>query len=43
MSINVDEWKGKGRRKKRWMDCVKENIRENGLSANLITDKKKWK
>ena len=30
MGMNVDGWRGRGRSKKRWMDCVTNDILKKG-------------
>jgi hypothetical protein len=42
MSMNVDGHPRRGRPKKRWMDCVKDNMRINGVSIEM-SDRKAWK
>ena len=39
MSINVDGWRGRGRPKKRWMDCVRDDINEKGVDDTVTSDR----
>jgi hypothetical protein len=39
MSMNVDGHPSRGSPKKRWMDCVKNDMRINGLSMWMTSDK----
>ena len=43
MNINVDGWIGRGRPKKRWMDCVKNDMKEKGVSDSMTDDRTAWK
>ena len=43
MNINVDRWRGRGRPKKRWMDCVKNDMKEQGVSDSMTDDRTAWK
>ncbi|KAJ8704761.1 hypothetical protein PYW08_012081 [Mythimna loreyi] len=39
MRINVDGWRGRGRPKKIWMDCVRSDMKERGVSDSVTGDK----
>jgi hypothetical protein len=41
MSMKVDGHPSKGRPKKRWVDCVKDNMRIKGVS--MKSDRREWK
>jgi hypothetical protein len=43
MSVNVDENPRRGRPRKRWMDCVKDDMRIKGVSMELTSDRREWK
>ncbi|KAJ8707262.1 hypothetical protein PYW08_011396 [Mythimna loreyi] len=43
LSLNVDGWRGRGRPKKRWMDCVRSDMKEKGVSDSLTGDRTGWK
>jgi hypothetical protein len=43
MNMNVDGHPNRGRPKKRWIDCVKDNIRIKGVSMEMKSDRRKWK
>jgi hypothetical protein len=40
MSINVDGHPRRGRPKKRWMDCVKDDMRIKGVSMEMTSDRR---
>jgi hypothetical protein len=42
MSMNVDGHPRRGRPKKRWMDCVKDDMRIKGGSM-MTSDRREWK
>jgi hypothetical protein len=42
MSMNVDGHPGGGRPKKRWMDCVKDDIIIKGVSMEMTSDRREW-
>lgn len=33
--MSVDSWKVGGRQKKRWMDCVKKDMKEKGVNDKM--------
>ncbi|KAJ8709025.1 hypothetical protein PYW07_008851 [Mythimna separata] len=43
MNLHVDGWRGRGRPKKRWMDCVKTDMKEKGVSDVMTGDRTEWK
>jgi hypothetical protein len=43
MSIHVDGHPRRGRSKKRWMDCVKDDMRIKGMSIEMMSDRREWK
>lgn len=43
MNMNVDGYRSRGRPKKRWMDCVKDDMCRNGVSTDMAEDRKEWK
>jgi hypothetical protein len=43
MSMNVDGHPRRGRPKKRWMDCVKDDMRIKGVSMEMTSDRREWK
>ena len=43
MDIEVQESRRRGRPKKRWADCVKDDLREKGLSGEEVYDRATWK
>ena len=43
MGIEVQGSRRRGRPKKRWADCVKDDLREKGLSGEEVYDRAAWK
>ena len=43
MSMNVDGWRGIGKPKKRWMDCVINDMLEKGVGDALTVNRGEWK
>jgi hypothetical protein len=43
ISINVDGHPSSGRPMKRWMDCVKDDMRIKGVSMDMTSDRRAWK
>jgi hypothetical protein len=39
MSMNVEGWRERGRPKKRWIDCAKQDIREMEVDDEMTTDR----
>jgi hypothetical protein len=44
MTMNVDRHPRRGRPKKRWMDCVNDDMRIKGVSMEMTSDdRREWK
>jgi hypothetical protein len=43
MSMNVDGHPRRGRPKKIWMDCVKDDMRIKGVSMEMTSGRREWK
>jgi hypothetical protein len=43
MSMNVDGNPSRGRPRKRWMDCVKDDMKIKGLCTVMMSDRREWK
>ena len=43
MGIEVQGSRMRGRPKKRWVDCVKDDLRENRLSGEEVYDRAAWR
>jgi hypothetical protein len=43
MSVNVDGHPRRGRPKKRWMDCEKDDVRIKGVRMEMTSDRREWK
>ena len=43
MELEIKESRGRGRPKKRWMDCVKEDLNVKELTANMTRGRKRWR
>jgi hypothetical protein len=43
MNMNVEGWRGRGRPKKRWIDCVKQDMREMAVSDEMTSDRGEWR
>jgi hypothetical protein len=41
--MNVNEHASRCRPRKRWMDCVKDNMKIKGLSMEMTSDRREWK
>ncbi|XP_063899138.1 uncharacterized protein LOC135119170 [Helicoverpa armigera] len=39
----VDGYKGRGRPKKRWMDCVKDDMARKNVISEMTSDREVWK
>jgi hypothetical protein len=42
MNMNVEEWRGRGRPKKKWIDW-RQDIREMNVSDVMATNRGEWK
>jgi hypothetical protein len=40
--MNVDGHPSRGRPKKRWTDCVKDDMRMKEVSMEMTRDRRKW-
>ena len=38
-----DGWRGTGRPKKRWMDCVRNDMKDKGVNDSVTVDRGEWK
>ncbi|CAH0695515.1 unnamed protein product [Spodoptera exigua] len=43
ININVDGWRGRGRPKKIWMDCVRSDMEDRRVSDSVTSDRTEWK
>jgi hypothetical protein len=43
MNMNVEGWRGRGRPKKRWIDCVRQDMREMAVSDEMTSDRGEWR
>ena len=43
MELTIESNRGRGRPKKRWLDCVKEDLDENRLTSEMTLNKRYWK
>ena len=43
MEMKVQERRKRGRPKRRWLDKVKDDIKEKGLSADEVNDSATWR
>ncbi|PZC74657.1 hypothetical protein B5X24_HaOG207376 [Helicoverpa armigera] len=41
LSRNVEGWRGRGRPRKRWLDCLKED--KKGVDESMTSDREEWK
>jgi hypothetical protein len=41
--MNVDGHRGRGRPRKRWMDCVKDDMKIKGVNMAMTSDRREWK
>ena len=42
-SMNVDGYKSRERPKKRWMDCVKDDMARKEVTAEMTSNREVWK
>ncbi|CAB3222369.1 unnamed protein product [Arctia plantaginis] len=43
LGMRVEGYKRRGRPKKRWMDCVREDMASKGVNSEMTHDRVKWK
>jgi hypothetical protein len=43
MTMNIDGHPSRGRPRKRWMDCVKDDMKLKGVSMDMTSDRREWK
>ena len=43
MVLGVEDTRGRGRPKRRWMDSVTEDLREKGLVGDEFEDRGEWR
>jgi hypothetical protein len=43
LTMNVDGHPSRCRLRKRWMDCVKDDMKIKGLSMEMTSDRREWK
>jgi hypothetical protein len=43
MTMNVDGHPSRGQPRKRWMDCVKNDMKIKGVNMEMTSDRRKWK
>ena len=41
--LNIEGSRGQRRPKKRWSDCVKEDLNEKGLTSDMTRDRSYWR
>jgi hypothetical protein len=39
----VEGWRGRGRSTKRWIDCVRQGMREMAVSDEMTSDRGEWR
>jgi hypothetical protein len=42
MNINVEGWRGRGQPKKRWVDFMRQDMRQTAVSDEMTSDRGKW-
>jgi hypothetical protein len=42
-NMNVEGWRGRGRPKKRWIDCVRQDMGEMAVSDEMTSDRGEWR
>jgi hypothetical protein len=40
---NMEVWRRRDQSKKRWIDCVRQYMREMDISDQMTTDREQWK
>lgn len=43
LNLNVEGYVGRGRPRKRWVDCVVNDMRVKGVSMEMTADREEWK
>jgi hypothetical protein len=43
MTMNVDGHPSRGRPRKRWMDCVNDDMKIKGVIMEMTSDRREWK
>ena len=43
MELEVEGTRTRGRPRRRWKDCIENDLREKGLNGNEVHDRKEWK
>ena len=43
LELDIKGNRGRGRPKKRWIDCVKEDLNEKELTVDMAKDRKGWR
>jgi hypothetical protein len=43
MNMNVEGWRGRGRPKKRWIECVRKDMMEMAVSDEMTSDRGEWR
>ena len=43
MELNIEGNRVQRRPKKKWLDCVKEDLNENGLTSDMMRDRSYWR
>ena len=43
IDMNVDGWRERGRPKRRWMDCVTNDMLEKGVDDAMTANRGEWK
>jgi hypothetical protein len=42
MNMNVEGRRGRGRPKKRWIGCVRQDMREMAVTDEIMSDRGEW-
>jgi hypothetical protein len=43
MNMTVKGWRGRGRPKKRWINCLRQGMRQMAMSDEMTSDREKWR